>query len=98
MGPRAGLDRCEKSRPPPGFFFLNVETFIGSQYNRYNGTLLFAGTMLRYWLDGCIATTGNCLRIVLVVRFRSVLQFGSGGSVSWLAILVYSFWVECLIR
>jgi hypothetical protein len=21
MGPRAGLDRCKKCRPPPGFFF-----------------------------------------------------------------------------
>ena len=22
MGPRAGLDRCGKSRPPPGFFLM----------------------------------------------------------------------------
>ena len=54
--------------------------------------------MLRYCLDGCIVTTGNCLRIVLVVRFRPVLQFGCGGPVFWLAVLVYSLWVEDLNR
>jgi len=54
--------------------------------------------MLRYYLDGCIATKGSCLRIVLVVRFRPVLQFGCGGLLLWLAILVYSLWMKGLIR
>ena len=80
------------------WIFFNVETFIGSHYNRYNGTLLFAGTMLSYCLAGCVATTGNYPHIVLVVRFQSFLQIGCGGSLFCLAVLVYSLLVEDLVR
>ena len=31
VGPRAGLDRCEKSRPPPGFDPRTVEP-VGLMY------------------------------------------------------------------
>ena len=34
MGPRAGLDRCEKSRPPPGFDPRTVQP-VASRYTPY---------------------------------------------------------------
>ena len=35
MGPRAGLDRCGKSRPPPGFDHRTVQT-VASRYTDYS--------------------------------------------------------------
>ena len=34
VGPRAGLDRCEKSRPPPGFDPRSVQP-VASRYTDY---------------------------------------------------------------
>jgi hypothetical protein len=34
VGPRAGLDRCGKSRPPPGFDPRTVQP-VASRYNNY---------------------------------------------------------------
>ena len=34
VGPRAGLDGCEKSRPPPGFDSLTVQPVV-SRYTYY---------------------------------------------------------------
>ena len=34
MGPRAGLDRCGKSHPPPGFDPRNVQ-LVASRYTDY---------------------------------------------------------------
>ena len=34
VGPRAGLDRCEKSRPPPGFDPRTVRP-VASRYTDY---------------------------------------------------------------